>query len=179
MSADNEPGGGGGERGRAGDLPPAYGEAMQNQGGHGSTFGDHSNGGPLGPASSLGPDLLASLGASGGPMGAPLHTQKGWRPPMLGRLPPDFLRIRRSGSSRGTSERQSGLGQGHAYNHPDRQRAPPPESLRDTSGQISEDERFAQMLQNEEFMTGREHHRLNLCGTQAGRSARTRGLPRC
>lgn len=153
MSADNEPGGGGGERGRAGDLPPAYGEAMQNQGGHGSTFGDHSNGGPLGPASSLGPDLLASLGASGGPMGAPLHTQKGWRPPMLGRLPPDFLRIRRSGSSRGTSERQSGLGQGHAYNHPDRQRAPPPESLRDTSGQISEDERFAQMLQNEEFMT--------------------------
>jgi len=152
MSADNEPGGGG--RGRAGDLPPAYGEAMQNQGGHGQTFGDHGDCGPLGPASSLGPDLLASLGASGGPMGAPLHAQKGWRPPMLGRLPPDFLRIgSRSGSSRRTSERQSGLGQGHAYNHPDRQRAPPPESLRDTSGQISEDERFAQMLQNEEFMT--------------------------
>merc|ERR1719341_1035531 len=37
MSADNEPGGGG--RGRAGDLPPAYGEAMQNQGEHGRTFG--------------------------------------------------------------------------------------------------------------------------------------------
>jgi len=153
MSADNEPGGGQGEQGRAGDLPPAYGEAMQNQGEHGQTFGDHGDCGPLGPSSSLGPDLLASLGASGGPMGAPMHMQKGWRPPMLGRLPPDFLRIRRSGaSSRGTCERQSGLG--HAYNHPERQRAPPPESLRgDASGQISEDERFAQMLQNEEFMT--------------------------
>merc|ERR1719350_2446659 len=153
MSADNEPGGGQGERGRAGDLPPAYGEAMQNQGEHGQTFGDHGDCGPLGPASSLGPDLLASLGASGGPMGAPMHMQKGWRPPMLGRLPPDFLRVRRSGgSSRGACERQSGLG--HAYNHPERQRAPPPESLRgETSGQISEDERFAQMLQNEEFMT--------------------------
>ena len=31
MSADNEPVGGGG-RGKGGDLPPAYGEAMKNQG---------------------------------------------------------------------------------------------------------------------------------------------------
>ena len=154
MSADNEPGLWRGEQRRAGDLPPAYGEAMQNQGGHGRAFGDQGDCGPLGPASNLGPDLLSSLGASGGSMGAPLHTQKGWRPPMLGRLPPDFLRIgSRSGNSRGTSERQADLGQGHAYNHPDRHRAPPSESLRDTSGQISEDERFAQMLQNEEFMT--------------------------
>jgi len=154
MSADNEPVGGG--RGKGGDLPPAYGEAMKNQGEHGRQFGDQADCGPFGPASSLGPDLLASLGASGGSsMGTPLHAQKGWKPPMLGRLPPDFLRISsRPAHSRGASERQSGLGQGHAYNHPDRHRPPPPETSRgDPSGQISEDERFAQMLQNEEFMT--------------------------
>merc|ERR1719495_2643865 len=155
MSADNEPVGGGG-RGKGGDLPPAYVEAMKNQGEHGRQFGDQADCGPFGPASSLGPDLLASLGASGGSsMGAPLHAQKGWKPPMLGRPPPDFLRISsRPAHSRGASERQSGLGQGHAYNHPDRHRPPPPETSRgDPSGQISEDERFAQMLQNEEFMT--------------------------
>merc|ERR1711872_446395 len=131
MSADNEPVGGGG-RGKGGDLPPAYGEAMKNQGEHGRQFGDQADCGPFGPASSLGPDLLASLGASGGSsMGTPLHAQKGWKPPMLGRLPPDFLRISsRPAHSRGASERQSGLGQGHAYNHPDRHRPPPPETSR-------------------------------------------------
>merc|ERR1712012_827827 len=54
MSADNEPVGGGG-RGKGGDLPPAYGEAMKNQGEHGRQFGDQADCGPFGPASSLGP----------------------------------------------------------------------------------------------------------------------------
>merc|ERR1712079_747480 len=53
----DEPVGGGG-RGKGGDLPPAYGEAMKNQGEHGRQFGDQADCGPFGPASSLGPDLL-------------------------------------------------------------------------------------------------------------------------
>merc|ERR1719367_1418484 len=44
MSADNEPVGGGG-RGKGGDLPPAYGEAMKNQGERG-----RGKGGDLPPA---------------------------------------------------------------------------------------------------------------------------------
>jgi hypothetical protein len=132
MSADNEPGCAG--RGAAASPPPAYlhslpsyGEAVQ---------------GPLG--ASLGPDLLSSLGAAGGPGGAPLHTRRGWRPAILGRLPPTFLRL----------ERAPG---GRAYTHPERQARPATAEGADAgerrSSQISEDERFAQMLQNEEFMT--------------------------
>lgn len=138
MTADNDPAPGGaadlGPRG-ATDPPPAYGEAMA--------------GGPLGATASLTSDLLASLGASGGGRGPPLHRVKNWRPPMLGRLPPDFLRLGPPGG-RSPGGQQGGLG--HSYNHPERRARPPaPDQARDSS-QVSEDERFAQMLQNEEFM---------------------------
>lgn len=150
MSADNESGGVTNSPPPAyGHSLPSYGEAVQGEGGY-----DGSSQ-LLGACSSLGPDLLASLGASGGPVGSPLHTQKGWRPPMLGRLPPDFLRLGPKGSSRG-----SGSSLGHAYTHPERQPRHPGEVSKhrtveggEKSSQISEDERFALMLQNEEFMT--------------------------
>ena len=107
MSADNEPGGGGAS------PPPTYGGALPS-------YGEAMKGGPLGACSSLGPDLLASLGASGGPSSGPLHLEKGWKPPMLGRLPPDFLRL---GGPRGGHSREQGgqSGLGHAYTHPERQ----------------------------------------------------------
>jgi len=154
MSADNESSGVNSSPPPSyGHTLPSYGEAVQGEGGPDAYDGGSS----LGACSTLGPDLLASLGASGGGQGPPLHTQKGWRPPMLGRLPPDFLRLAPKGSSRG-----SGNSLGHAYSHPDRQtRSPggPQESksrgteAQEKSSQISDDERFALMLQNEEFMS--------------------------
>lgn len=140
-----------------GQSLPSYGEAVQGEGGY-----DSSSNQVLGACSSLGPDLLASLGASGGgAVGSPLHTQKGWRPPMLGRLPQDFLRLGvKSSSSKGASHSL-----GHAYTHPERQpthhgkesvvkqRSGEGGGGERVSSQITEDERFALMLQNEEFMT--------------------------
>lgn len=123
------------------------------------------------------PDLLsdlASLGASGGNTSVavkpgeqtPLHTIKNWVPPLLGRLPSDFLRIKAPPKH------------GHSYTHPDRPANPQHMSLsqtqlrermnenqrrlvtasqgpdgQDKSQQMLEDEKFALMLQNEEFMT--------------------------
>jgi len=124
------------------------------------------------------PDLLsdlASLGASGGNASMkegvgdqmPLHRVKNWVPPLLGRLPSDFLRVKAVPKH------------GHAYTHPDRPANPQSHlSLSHTQikermsenqkrmatgshgsdnpqnyQQMLEDEKFALMLQNEEFMT--------------------------
>lgn len=107
------------------------------------------------------PDLLSglhNLGASGSDV--PLCIQRGWKPPMLGKLPSNFLRIK--GSSR----------HGHSYMHPEapshtsslsqemiRERMSENQkklSLSSNDGfgtnQLLEDEKFALMLQNEEFM---------------------------
>ena len=108
MSADNDPG----DTGlRQPTPPPEYGQALPSYGE--AVAGEGA--GPLGPGSLLSSDLLTSLGASGGP--GPLHSQRGWRPPLLGKLPPDFLRL-------GPPRRSQG-GQGHAYTHPERQGRPP------------------------------------------------------
>ncbi len=118
-------------------------------------------------ASSIGPpDILSNLdqhGATGGGAFAngPLWSAKGWKPPILTPLPPDFLRVKK-------------LKQGHAYTHPNhrpehhspfnqemlRERMSENEkklgSLTSHSDladlQMLEDEKFALMLQNEEFM---------------------------
>lgn len=149
MSADNEPGGAVSERGAAASPPPAYRHSLPSYG-----EAVQGPGGPLGAASSLGPDLLASLGASGGPGGPPLHTRRGWRPAILGRLPPTFLRLERAGGRAYSGP--GGQPGARAYTHPDRQTRPATAEGAgggERSSQISEDERFAQMLQNEEFMT--------------------------
>ena len=118
MSADNETGGG--EKTSASPPPeypntlPSYKEAVKL---------DPDKVTDMLGASCLSdkgqPDLLSdleSLGASGGnsPMkGAqgeqrPLNRVKNWLPPLLGRLPSDFLRIKATPKH------------GHAYTHPDR-----------------------------------------------------------
>jgi len=115
MSADNETGGG--DKTSTSPPPeypntlPSYKEAVKL---------DPDKVTDVLGASSLGdtgqPDLLsdlASLGASGGNSqhdGAPipLHQVKNWVPPLLGRLPSDFLRIKAAPKH------------GHAYTHPDR-----------------------------------------------------------
>lgn len=114
------------------------------------------------------PDLLSGLdmmGASGGrdtfrqhqhgeAGGGPLRNIKNWCPPLLGKLPPDFLRLKPK--------------HGHSYTHPHRPTSSssfagrsdiPPATerrqrtdLSDRNHQLLEDERFAVMLQNEEFM---------------------------
>lgn len=118
-------------------------------------------------ASSIGPpDILTNLeqfGATGGG-GAfstgPLWSAKGWKPPVIGPLPPDFLRVKK-------------VKQGHAYTHPDHRPEHSPfnqEMIREKMSenekklgslsshtdladlQMLEDEKFALMLQNEEFM---------------------------
>jgi len=181
MSADNDAGG---AEKTSTSPPPEYPNTHQN------TLPSYKEAVKLDPdkvtdmlgASCLGdagqPDLLsdlASLGASGGnsPMkGAqgeqrPLHRVKNWVPPLLGRLPSDFLRIKATPKH------------GHAYTHPDRPSNPQPHmSLSQTqlkermsenqkrmaigshgsdnpekNQQMLEDEKFALMLQNEEFMT--------------------------
>ena len=102
------------------------------------------------------PDLLSGLdmmGASGGRDVSgddpPLCSIKQWLPPLLGKLPSDFLRLK--------------VKHGHSYSHPDR---PVPTSSgageapvlerrsrqNDRNHQLLEDEKFAMMLQNEEFM---------------------------
>ena len=121
-------------------------------------------------ASNIGPpDILTNLDNFGATAaagerpewGKPLWSQKGWKPPLLGRLPNDFLRVRK-------------MKQGHAYTHPNHHQ-PDHSSLNQemirerlsenekrlgslshcsdgTDLQLLEDEKFALMLQNEEFM---------------------------
>ena len=102
-------------------------------------------------------DLLGAAGIGGGASydgGVSLRRQRNWNPPILGKLPSDFLRLRSSRQSR----------HGHSYSHPD---GPEPSGhdvsdgagaarrhpdLSDRNQQMIEDEKFAMMLQNEEFM---------------------------
>ena len=115
------------------------------------------------------PDLLSGLdmmGASGGEEtfrqhqhweageSGPLRHVRNWRPPLLGKLPSDFLRLKPR--------------HGHSYSHPHRPSSSssfpgradiPPVSERrnrteetERNHQLIEDEKFAMMLQNEEFM---------------------------
>ncbi|XP_023338400.1 CUE domain-containing protein 1 [Eurytemora carolleeae] len=135
---------------------PSYNQAVKNDPNFQEDLSD------LMGASSIGqPDLLSglyNLGASGSDV--PLCIQRGWKPPMLGKLPSNFLRIK--GSSR----------HGHSYMHPEapshssslsqemiRERMSENQkklSLSSNDGfgtnQLLEDEKFALMLQNEEFM---------------------------
>ena len=116
-------------------------------------------------ASSIGPpDILTNLesyGATGGAMSdSPVWSAKGWKPAILTPLPPDFLRIKK-------------VKQGHAYTHPNHRpehSSFSQEMIRErmsenekklgnlsshpdgTDLQMLEDEKFALMLQNEEFM---------------------------
>lgn len=86
----------------------------------------------------------------------PLRRIKNWNPPLLGKLPPDFLRLTPRGGSGGSRS-------GHSYTHPDRPhhhhsgaRArpghPQGEAVSQQQMQMVDDEKFAMMLQNEEFM---------------------------
>ena len=117
------------------------------------------------------PDLLSGLdmmGASGGREtfrqhgeaggggggGGPLRNIRNWCPPLLGKLPSDFLRLKPK--------------HGHSYSHPHRPSSssslagrsdiPPVTERRnraeqtERNHQLLEDEKFALMLQNEEFM---------------------------
>ena len=97
------------------------------------------------------PEGLGAAGGGAGPVrGEPLRRIKNWNPPLLGKLPPDFLRLTPRGSR-----------PGHSYTHPDRPhhhhtgaRARPSHPQGETGGQqqMVDDEKFAMMLQNEEFM---------------------------
>ena len=139
MTADNEPSSADTGHGTAGDLP-SYTEAVD-------TVSD------LLGAASVGGDQDMLLGAAAGGFGAgvSLRRIRGWNPPILGKLPSDFLRLR--------SARQS---RGHAYSHPDGPessghshegaRARRHDPVSDRNQQLIEDEKFAMMLQNEEFM---------------------------
>lgn len=109
------------------------------------------------------PDLLSGLdmmGASGGSQSVrqqqgdrhdvPIMNIKNWRPPLLGKLPSDFLRLKPK--------------HGHSYTSPNRPasssslaaRSDIPSTDRqmrtERNNQLLEDEKFAMMLQNEEFM---------------------------
>ena len=109
------------------------------------------------------PDLLSGLdmmGASGGRKSVrqqhgerndvPIMNIKNWRPPLLGKLPSDFLRLKPK--------------HGHSYTSPNRPtsssslpaRSDIPSTDRqmrtERNNQLLEDEKFAMMLQNEEFM---------------------------
>lgn len=137
MTADIEsssPGGGGGP---PDNSLPSYTEAVD------------SVGDLLGAAS------LHDTGQDGGRggLGEPLRRIKSWNPPLLGKLPPDFLRLTPRGSQR----------PGHSYTHPDRPqhhhsgaRARPSQPQGEAASQLQmqmvDDEKFAMMLQNEEFM---------------------------
>jgi len=112
-------------------------------------------------------DMLgaSSLGASGGDSEStqsknPLNKTRGWKPPLLGKLPSDFLRL-------GTRHSRSGRTRtGHAYTSASHQEQA--RHLQDrreenqrrmeevnqpSCQQMLEDEKFALMLQNEEFMS--------------------------
>jgi len=100
-----------------------------------------------------GQEGLMTAGAS---RGEPLRRIKNWNPPLLGKLPPDFLRLAPRGESGGSRS-------GHSYTHPDRPhhhhsgaRArpghPQSEAVSQQQMQMVDDEKFAMMLQNEEFM---------------------------
>merc|ERR1719471_1013243 len=139
MTADNEPSSADTGHGTAGDLP-SYTEAVD-------TVSDL-----LGAASVGGDqDMLLGAAAGGFDAGVSLRRIRGWNPPILGKLPSDFLRLR--------SARQS---RGHAYSHPDGPessghshegaRARRHDPVSDRNQQLIEDEKFAMMLQNEEFM---------------------------
>lgn len=93
---------------------------------------------------------------AGASRGEPLRRIKKWNPPLLGKLPPDFLRLTPRGGSAGSRS-------GHSYTHPDRPhhhhsgaRArpghPQGEAVSQQQMQMVDDEKFAMMLQNEEFM---------------------------
>jgi len=133
----------------------------------------------LGADKKGGSDLLASLGAFGGSEETnkgPLHRVKGWQPPMLGKLPSDFLKLHASSSSSrsGTRTRTGhaytssshqetarscsgghGLSQGQVQEKLEENQRRMSEQLQGGGGsqQMLEDEKFALMLQNEEFMS--------------------------
>jgi len=191
MAADIEGGIMGAEAGQDRSPPPAYQNNLPSyqQAVTGSEEQERSK-----RSDSYGyppfPDDLESLGAAGGAaafpvesnMGdtTPLHRLRGWKPPLLGSLPHDFLRI--------PAPVDCGVRQGRAYTHPDRpshqqqQQAEihkiqaarsanmniSHQMLKDRyaenqkcslsidktpeTTQFLEDERIALMLQNEEFM---------------------------
>ena len=139
MTADNETGD---------NSLPSYTEAVDRVDSVGDLLG----------AASL--EDTGGGGAAGG--GArPLWRIKNWNPPLLGTLPPDFLRLTHRGLPAGARP-------GHAYTHPDRPQPhhhhhgqagararpsqPPGEAVTERQQQMLEDEKFAMMLQNEEFM---------------------------
>jgi len=108
-------------------------------------------------------DSLDTLGAAGGSSSTTvsLRSIKNWNPPLLGKLPPDFLRIKPPQSSRqghsythperyhpGTRPRAMEAGGGRSHDHGHLPRGEPS----DRNQQLLEDEKFAMMLQNEEFM---------------------------
>ena len=144
MTADIEssgPGGGGAPDNS--DLP-SYTEAVDSVGGVGDLLG----------AASLHDTGQEGRGAVRG--GEPLRRIKNWNPPLLGKLPPDFLRLTNRGVSAGSRP-------GHSYTHPDRphhhhsgararQSHHQGEAVTQQQMQMVDDEKFAMMLQNEEFM---------------------------
>lgn len=108
------------------------------------------------------PDLLSGLdmlGASGGRdtethrQGdkVPIMNIKNWRPPLLGKLPADFLRLKpKSGHSYTNPNRPPSS----SFSGPSRSDLPGNERRKraEKNHQLLEDEKFAMMLQNEEFM---------------------------
>ena len=142
MTADIEsssPGGGGAPD----NSLPSYTEAVDSVG-------------DLLGATSLRDTGQEGLMIAGAGRGEPLRRIKNWNPPLLGKLPPDFLRLTPRGGSAGSRA-------GHSYTHPDRPhhhhsgaRARPGhsqgEAVSQQQMQMVDDEKFAMMLQNEEFM---------------------------
>ena len=169
MTADNESAEG---QGRPGDNAlPSYREAVDNVENVTNLFGvsSLSESGQEGG----GPDLLSNIsgldmmGAAGGvpDQGAgavSMRRIKKWDPPLLGKLPPDFLRLRgapKPGHSYTHPDRHhpSGVGSSSSHSHKRldhgrRQGHGAKSDPSDRNQQVLEDEKFAMMLQNEEFM---------------------------
>ena len=109
---------------------------------------------PMG-ASSLGqPDLLSGLdsyGASGGnrlsdtDLGTPLCVSRGWKPPLLGKLPANFLRIRP-------------LRHAHSYNHPDRTDSVGGNNTAAAAGLLSQDLLHERMVENQKRLGSMSLH---------------------
>jgi len=178
MSADNEHV----EEGQGNTSPPpaypnnlpSYKEAVKLDQ---DTVAEMLGASSLGSESKGGPDLLSTLGAFGGTEETnkgPIHKVKGWQPPLLGKLPSDFLKLNVSSANRSGARTRTG----HAYTSSSHQevrscsgghglsQGQVQERLEENqrrmseqhlsgggSQQMLEDEKFALMLQNEEFMS--------------------------
>jgi len=167
MTADNENADGSGRQ--TDNALPSYNEAVDNVENVSNLFGISSlsdsgqeGGGPDLLSDISGLDMAAGGSSTDGAGATSMRRIKKWDPPILGKLPPDFLRLRgaaKPGHSYTHPDRHhpSGVGSGSSHSHKRldvarRQGHGSKADPSDRNQQVLEDEKFAMMLQNEEFM---------------------------